>query len=317
MMGVGELLLVGPGRMGIEYSKVLARTNRKYTVIGRGESSAERFFLETGIMPAKGGVENYLSNCDVVAESAIVAVNTTELYQTCLMLLNAGIKNILLEKPGALYIGELENLHDISVKSGADVFIAYNRRFLPSVTEARKILNDDGGATSVHFEFTEWSEKVEVFKAHPLEKERWFLSNSSHVADLAFFLAGKPATLNSYVSGSLDWHPASKVFSGSGETITGALISYNANWDAPGRWGVEVMSKNYRIILRPLEELTIQRRGSVALEKQTLDTTADNGLKPGLLAMTAEFLAGKPQSLCTLSDHIDNCTHYLRIAGYK
>ena len=197
------------------------------------------------------------------------------------------------------------------------MYIAYNRRFHASVAEGRRLLEADGGVTSFRFEFTEWSDKIEPFEADPEEKQRWFLSNSSHVADLAFYLGGEPETVDCLTAGSLSWHDSSSLFSGAGRTPGGALFSYSANWDAPGRWGVEVMSRNLRIILQPLEQLYIQKRGSVAIEKVEIDDSADKNFKPGLLRMVESFLRGDTSSLCSISGQASIFPVYCRIAGYS
>ena len=50
-------------------------------------------------------------------------------------------------------------------------------------------------------------------------------------------------------------------FSGAGISISGALFSYQANWQSAGRWSVEILTKKNRLILCPLEELKVQKRG--------------------------------------------------------
>ena len=35
---------------------------------------------------------------------------------------------------------------------------------------------------------------------------------------------------------------------GAGVTENGALFSYHANWEAPGRWSVEIMTKKRRLM---------------------------------------------------------------------
>ena len=64
-----------------------------------------------------------------------------------------------------------------------------------------------------------------------------------HVVDLAFYLCGKPDEISCYTTGGLNWHSAASVFAGAGITKKNVLFSYNANWGAPGRWGVEIMTK--------------------------------------------------------------------------
>jgi len=244
-------------------------------------------------------------------------VNVPDLYHQCRLLLTKGFKRILVEKPGALTIEEIEDLLKISAEKGARVYVAYNRRYLSSVREAIRILSEDGGVLSFQFEFTEWSDKVEVFDAERAEKDRWFLSNSSHVADLAFFIGGKPVEIRSFTAGSLNWHESASAFSGSGLTDKGSLYSYSANWDAPGRWGIELMSRNFRIILRPLEQLQIQKRGSVSIERVNVDDTLDLKYKPGLYLMVEDFLREENDGLCSIEDQVYAFRYYCQIANYR
>ena len=48
----------------------------------------------------------------------------------------------------------------IPIETKAKVYIAYNRRFFSSVMEESKIIKADGGITSLHFEFTEWADRI-------------------------------------------------------------------------------------------------------------------------------------------------------------
>ena len=67
------------------------------------------------------------------------------------------MKKILLEKPGAVNEGQLIELEQLAMSKGAEIYLAYNRRFFSSVLEAQKRIQEEGGVTSFHFEFTEWS----------------------------------------------------------------------------------------------------------------------------------------------------------------
>ena len=78
------------------------------------------------------------------------------------------------------------------------------------------------------------------------------------MVDLAFNLGGIPKELSSFTAGSLDWHPSAAVFSGAGISENGAPFNYRANWESAGRWGVEVLTKEHKLILRPMEKLQIQ-----------------------------------------------------------
>ena len=98
---------------------------------------------------------------------------------------------------------------DITV-SGAVAYLALNRRFYPSVFEARRLLESDGGVVNCHVEFTDLEAHVMALKAEgfwaAVNLERWGLINPVHPIDLAFFLAGVPVELSHHRSGSLRWH---------------------------------------------------------------------------------------------------------------
>ena len=169
---------------------------------------------------------------------------------------------------------------------------------------AREIIEADGGVDSFNFEFTEWGHIIEGLDKAPSVKEHWFLANSTHVVDLAFYLGGSPARFTSYTSGHLPWHPLASAFAGAGVSEEGALFTYQANWAAPGRWGVEVLTHHHRLILRPMEQLQIQSIGSIEILKYELDDALDQQFKPGLYRQVMEFLSPKPSlALLPLAEH--------------
>jgi len=315
-MKESRILLLGAGSMAQAYAKVLKALKVNFSVAGRSEISAATFLKETGIKPSTGGLEKFLAHNDETYSKAIVATSAETLAHCCSLLLDDGIKNILLEKPGGLNSDEIAHVNSKAVEKKANVCIAYNRRFYSSVNKAVEFIKNDGGITSFHFEFTEWSHVIEPLKKEEGLKERWFLLNSTHVVDLAFYLGGKPEEIVSFSSGSLSWHPKS-VYSGAGISGSGALFSYHANWQAPGRWGVELMTKKHKLILRPLEALQIQNLGSVEINKVDIDDALDKNFKPGLYKQTKAFLEDDLNNFCTIEEQHNAFTSYYRkICGY-
>lgn len=287
-----KVWLVGAGPMAIAYHAVLAEFDVELDVIGRGAESAARFTEATGTPVVQGGLATFARYAQP-PDLAIVAVNVLALPEVTWALLDAGVRRILVEKPAGLSSQALDAVAALADVKSADVRVAYNRRYYASVQAARRAITEDGGVTSFAFDFTERADAVAA-STHPCEvKAAWFLANSTHVVDLAFDLGGWPATLDARVHGSLDWHPAAARFAGCGETAGGALFHYGADWGGPGRWGVELTTRHRKLILRPLEELQIQRRGSFQVASLELDDTLDRRFKPGLYAMTAAMLAAE------------------------
>ena len=111
----------------------------------------------------------------------------------------------------------------------------YQIRFYSSVLKAREIIELDGGVESFNFEFTEWSHQIIEDVKNTQVLKNWFLANSSHVIDLAFYLGGKPQKIQSYAAGGNDWHPAVTIFAGAGIThATQRFIFLSSQLGSPG-----------------------------------------------------------------------------------
>lgn len=301
-----HILLVGTGPMAIEHAKVLQAMKIPLTVIGRGQESAVKFKDAIGIEPATGGIKKWLADHkNQPLTQAVVAVSENELGNTTLDLLQNGFSKILVEKPGGLDIGQIAEVSKMAKKTEASVYVGYNRRWYASVKKAHEFIDEDGGVISFNFEFTEWSHVITPLQKAPGVKEQWFLHNSTHVIDLAFYLCGFPSHMTSYVKGSLPWHPRASIFSGAGISEIGALFSYQANWEAPGRWGVEILTPKRRLILRPMESLQVQSIGSVKIEPVEIDDKLDTSYKPGLYRQMESFLSDHPV-LCTIHEQAEH-----------
>lgn len=293
--------------MAVAYAEVLKAMNRTFIVIGRGAVSAEEFNQKTGVKPVIGGLSSFLAENKLSKDTiAIIATGTEVLLPSLLLLIDAGISKILIEKPAAISIEELiGNESKLSAVSDR-IFVAYNRRFYASVIEAEKLISEDGGLLSMHFEFTEWAHKIEPLTKAKGVKENWFFANSSHVVDLAFHIAGKPTKWNSFSrKGKLTWHEKAN-FAGAGITDKQVLFSYLSNWESAGRWAIELLTINRRIYLKPLEGLQIQLKGSIALTEHLFDDNLDQLFKPGLYKQVEVFLANEADSkLVSIAEQIE------------
>ena len=307
---------MGAGPMARDYAKVLDALKQHYVVIGRGEASAVEFEQLAGHKVERGGLALWLENVQEKPEAAIVSVGVEVLAETTLQLLGHGIKRILVEKPAGLDIHQIRQVAEMAAEQNAEVYVAYNRRFYSAVLAAEKIIADDGGVESFTFEVTEWAHVIAGIKKADGVKENWFMGNTTHVVDLAFYLGGQPSELCCFTAGQTGWHSRSANFAGAGRSVKGALFSYHGNWNAPGRWSVEVLTNRHRLIFRPMEKLQLQKIGSVAIEPCNIDDSLDTQFKPGLYRQVEAFLNGLPEGLCPISEHIENVRHYVEMAGY-
>lgn len=295
--------IIGTGTIALEYAKILNRLGREYIAVGRSGKKANDF-IEAGAKDVIfGGIDNFIATSPAIPQKAIVATNVEQLADVTMSLLNFGVKNVLVEKPGFCNPEELNSVVQLAQAKKAHVFLAYNRRFYSSVLAAEKIIKEDGGVTSFNFEFTEWSHLIEKLNYSHTVFKNWFFANSTHVIDLAFFLGGKPKDISCFSTGELTWHKP-VAFSGAGITDKGALFSYQANWNAPGRWVVEVLTTKHRLYFKPMESLQIQEKGSVAVNPVEIDNHLDTEFKPGFYLQTKAFVEENYERFCTVGEQL-------------
>lgn len=309
-----KILLVGAGVMAQDYTKVLLAQNIDFDVICRTAESAGKFTVATGKNCFNGGLDKHLQTTNSTYTKAIVATGIEALKETTICLVNNNIDSILVEKPGGLTAAEISELNTHALNKNATIFIAYNRRFYASVEKALEIIKMDGGLLSGNFEFTEWSHVIEPLEKAPGVKENWFLANSTHVVDLAFFMMGHPKELSAYSSGETSWHKPA-IYAGSGITDNGILFSYKANWISAGRWGIELQTKKRKLILQPMEKLYEQLVGTVKIEEvPNIDFELDLLFKPGIYVQTKHFISNDRSKLKTLAEQVEDLATYTQIS---
>ena len=155
-----DIILVGTSQMSEEYLKVLLSLGIRPTVVCRKATSAKNFHKNTGYEALHGDLSIILKQKVNSFDMAIVAVDIENLKFVTELLLLSGIKKVLIEKPGGISTEEINQLDGIANSNKAELLIAYNRRFYSSTQKAKEIIESDGGVTSFHFEFTEWSHVI-------------------------------------------------------------------------------------------------------------------------------------------------------------
>ncbi|MDR1045034.1 MAG: hypothetical protein LBP33_07955, partial [Candidatus Adiutrix sp.] len=155
----------------------------------------------------------------------------------------------------------------------------------------------DGGVKSFNFEFTEWEHRVITANLPAKTLANWLLCNSSHVIDLAFHLGGRPETWQAFAARDCRWCPGYSNYVGAGISESGAGFSYQANWMAPGRWGVEWLTDHRRLILRPLEQLHIQKKFPWRWRKWSWTMTTISDLSRVCISRRKLFSMGKRLSV--------------------
>jgi predicted dehydrogenase len=304
--------------MAREYIKVFVAEEISFEVIGNTLESCELFTRETGFACNSGSISGMGGSDLNKFEGVIVCVPVDVLSEVCAQLVVGGCRRILVEKPAGSSSIEIEKLLAISEQYfGTNILVAYNRRFYNSVIDGERLIAQDGGVTSVQFDFTEWAHVIRELGDVEMVKRSWLIANSSHVLDLVFFIAGNPHQISCQTRGSLDWHPSSAVFTGSGVTDLDVPFSYHSNWASAGRWSIEICTPKRKLIYRPMEELQMQNVGSLGVETIPSSDLDDVNFKPGLRKQTIAFVANELDRFCTLRDQLISMRLYEKIAGYS
>ena len=118
--------------------------------------------------------------------------------------------------------------------------------------------------------------------------------------------------------GFFEWHNSSAIYAGAGITDKEALFTYNANWAAPGRWAVEILTSKHRLFFRPMESLSIQEIGSVKIDSVDIENDLDIRFKPGFYKQTESFINhiddGKKK---TIQEQLRALDYYEKIDNFR
>lgn len=291
-----KLLVLGVGPMAEEYLQACKANSIEATFVGRSKTGMKRFESRTGIVPipslSLAKPENFYG--------AVIAVTETALSSVLIEVLRAGFRRVLVEKPGGSSISEFPGLHEEVSSYGAEVFVAFNRRFYSTVEKLLQVANKDGGLVSLHFDFTERAAQIASLEKDLKTKEDWFFQNSSHVIDLSLYLAPGLEIHHAEVTGGLPWHPRGSIFSGLGTAAEGVQVSYNTVWGPSGGWEILARTESIKLALKPLETL------EVTLPDGTSEVYTEGRLcklpgKAGLTGMLNAFIERPPRDPRLLS----------------
>jgi len=254
------ILILGAGWMARQYAIALKKMNvNNVTIFSRNEEKSISLCNEFGFEPLFGDPKEALSKIPK-KDLTIVSTSISSLIQMTKHAINAGQKNILVEKPGSLYYKELFELEKIS--KNIRIRIAYNRLTYPNLQKLKTLVLKEGGISSCNFNFTERIQSIDFKKENSDIYSRWGISNSLHIISMVFDLIGFPQEFLFYQSGKLEWHPTGSIFVGSGLSEKNIPFSYHADWGSSGRWGIEIMTKENAYRLISLEELFVCRKNS-------------------------------------------------------
>ena len=118
--------IIGTGTIALEYAKILDQLEHEFIAVGRSGKNADEFIEAGAKEVVSGGLNNYLAASPTTPQKVIVATNVDQLAEVTVSLLNFGIKDILVEKPGFCRPEEITPVVQLAQAKNAHVLLAYN-----------------------------------------------------------------------------------------------------------------------------------------------------------------------------------------------
>lgn len=201
-----QLTVIGLGNMGMKYLRDLAtRPFSGWQVSGQTTSpeKVDRLQAEFPGMTVYQSFDEVITNPEVTA--VLIATPNRFHFSMAKASLNAG-KDVLLEKPAALSIAEIQELTDLAHKQHLVCDVMFQTRFSPAFQWLKQHLLELGDLQRFHWEVPQYYRPQSYFTegnwTGTWEKDGGgiLLNQAIHQLDLVNFLFGLPEKLVSQVS---------------------------------------------------------------------------------------------------------------------
>lgn len=292
--------LVGAGYMGQEYAKALGQTGSLTLagVVGKTPARAALLCAENpGALHCASISELYERT---KAKAVIIAVPELASEEA----IHEALKfpwMLLIEKPPGYLPSMTERLLRAATVAGREVFVALNRRFYGSTSQAMAALESDEGIRALIIQDQE-DQAAALAIGQPKEVvDAWMYANSIHIVDYAKFFCRGTLSAVKTITGFRAYEPC--VVQAQLQFSSGDSASYIALWQRPGPWSVQISTEKQRLELRPLELLSSQKKGERHLHEHAKHQF-DVDCKPGIRALCEELskaVNGRPHHLPSLA----------------
>jgi predicted dehydrogenase len=210
---------------------------------------------------------------------------------------------VLLEKPAGYDFADATRIRDAAIRARSRAFVAFNRRAYSSTRQALELLRGHASPRFIKV-IDQQDQQASILQNNQPElvARNYMFANSIHLIDYFRVLARGEVT---GIEPIVHWTPdkpglvLAKINFSSGD-----IGLYEGIWDGPGPWIVSVNTPEQRIEMRPLEQITVQLRGTRVATKLDIDPD-DSTYKPGLRYQATQAIAAvrkEPANLATIDD---------------
>jgi len=253
-----KLGILGAGSMARRHLDVLRALPdvEVVAVSSRGPEKLEKLAEDYHIPEKFRNNEDMLKA--VKPDAAVVAVSVANVHDVTLTCIKHRV-SALVEKPPGLTVVESEDLLKASRGVEELYMVGLNRRFYSVIQNAKKLVEDSGGLSSLVVHAPEDIIAIRAMNFHPKEVlEHWVAANGMHCIDLFRFLGGDVVSVHALSSACRD--SSRNNYGALLRFQNGAIGHYVSNWTAPGRWYVTLYGFGIRVDLMPLEVGNVFRR---------------------------------------------------------
>ncbi len=183
-----KLCLIGTGKMGLEYAKVIQSVNHKAVitdVLGRNLLKTRKFASHNKIVNFHNTFENIKK-----VDAFIISVSEENLFKVLKKVVKYNLPT-LIEKPLGINYQESEKIYKLLYRKNF-FFVSLNRRFFNSSLEFKRKLDSSKDKYSFIINDQQDLIKAEKIGKHPNVVKNYMYANSVHLIDLInFFIKSK------------------------------------------------------------------------------------------------------------------------------
>lgn len=308
-----KIAIVGAGYMAQEHAKAFAALP-SVSIVGvhsRTAAKADELARRYNALSFDSIAEMYEATKADAVIGAVPELSMPDIARQCF----AHPWICLLEKPVGLDLSQAEALLRSSQELGATAYVALNRRSHSSTRQVLGELADDASPRTINvLDQQDMAVARDIGQPEPVILN-WMYANSIHLVDYLTLL-GRGEIIK--VDVIKPWTPQQPGLVVAGiHFASGDFGLYQAIWDGPGPWAVSVTTAKSRLEMRPLEKLTVQRRGERRFAEIATDAV-DTDFKPGLYFQAQRIVAGvrgEAVGLPTLADATCSMRLVARIYG--
>jgi predicted dehydrogenase len=210
---------------------------------------------------------------------------------------------VLLEKPAGYDLADATRIRDAAARVQSRAFVAFNRRAYSSTRQALELLHGHSSQRLIKVVDQQDQQAARLQNNQPeLVARNYMFANSIHLIDY-FRVLGRGEVAS--VAPIVPWKPEQPGLVLAKINFTSGDIGlYEGIWNGPGPWIVSVNTPEQRIEMRPLEQVSVQLRGTRAVTQLDIDGD-DKTYKPGLRYQAQQAVAaarGEPANLATIAD---------------